>query len=442
MDYNHKRIASFIFCADCRIRSCATVNEGGGKRDKFALRTALCIAGALILCPLYAVFYVYLNDYIFIISIFWYTLITVYAGAVIAVCFKINATSLFWLMIAAYAVEHLVYVIVNEIIFIGIADFNLFSGEKVGMFWLMLAVYSVVCAGVYYAFYRLFKPNIKYLGNYFLKDTWNNRIFFGVFLLIFFGSTMLNQQNAQNISNELNYLSAVSDLINCLFVLIVQFIGLTTSRINFEKQFSDKLLEDEKRQYEAFRKSVDYVNIKCHDLKHELQRIRQSGSVNTEALEEIAQGVALYEAFANTGNETLDILLTEKTLECESDGIAFSFMADAAALSVMDASDIYSLFGNLLDNAIGYVKKLDDKDKRFIRLFVKPQGGMILIHEENYFEGVAVFVEGLPQTTKDDKIYHGFGIKSMQRTAKKYGGDIRISTDDGMYKADILIHIK
>lgn len=412
------------------------------KRNNFALRVCLCAVFCCAVSPLYGIFYVYLHEYMTVISILWYTLIFLVTGAVIAVCFKIKFTSLLWVMIAAYAVEHFVYVLVNEIVFIGFVGYNMFDWQDTAYFWIMLASNAAVCAGLYYAFYRIFKPNVNYLGDYYLTDNWKNRIFFGGFLLVFFASTLLNQQNAQSSDEGLNYLSAISDLINCLFVLIVQFIGLTTARIGFEKQLSDKLLQDEKRQYDAFKNSVDYVNIKCHDLKHELKRIQGGGQMNAERLEEITKGVAIYEAFAKTGNETLDILLTDKNLTCISKGISFSYMADASEISVMDASDIYSLFGNLLDNAIEYVQNIEDENNRFIRLFIKPQGGMLLIHEENYLENGVRIVDGVPQTTKDDKLYHGFGIKSMKRTAQKYGGDFKINCEENVFKADIFIQIK
>ena len=333
MDWLYITVNEFRHIFSILIAELLLVLPSMEKRNRFALRIGLCAAALCILCPLYAVFYHYLNNYLFIISILWYTLITVAVGGVIAICFKIKFTSLLWVMIAAYAVDHFVYVLINEIIFIGLAGFNLFDPENGGYFWLMIVAYAAACALVYYVFYRIFKPNANHLSNYF-KDTWQNRLYLSVFLIIFFGSTLLNQQNAQATSGELNYLSAISDLVNCLFVIIVQFTVLTTARINFEKRLSDKLLEEEKRQYEAFKNSVDYVNIKCHDLKHELQRIKRSGQVDAERLSEITEGVAIYEAFAKTGNETLDILLTEKNLTCISKEISLTYMADAAALSV------------------------------------------------------------------------------------------------------------
>jgi hypothetical protein len=250
---------------------------------------------------------------------------------------------------------------------------------------------------------------------------------------------MLNQLNAVSTSVNFNYLSAVSDIINCLFIIIVQYIGLTTSKINVEKQLSEKILEDEKRQYANFKNSVEYVNIKCHDLKHELAVLKNGGSFARDKIEEIANGLTLYDAFAKTGNETLDIILTEKNLSCIANNITFSYIADASSLRFMEESDIYTMFGNLLNNAIEHVSKIEDKEKRVIRMFIKPRGNMVIIHQENYNIAPPKFENGIPVTTKGDTHYHGYGIKSMKSTARKYGGDLRISTEDNMFRVDIFL---
>lgn len=411
------------------------------KRGRFPLRVALCSLVCAAVCVLYAVLYKFAMPYMIPISIVWYSVIFLLTGVFIAVCFEFNLTLLLWIMIAAYAAEHFVYVLVNEIIFIGALGLDIFR-DGGATFYVMLLCNAAVCAGVYYALFCVFRNNIRAVGGHTVGDGVANRIFFGVFAAMFFASTLLNQHNTENSAEKLNYVAAASDMINCLFVLVVQYITLRTIRVNAEKRFADKLLSDAKKQYEAFRNSVDYVNIKCHDLKHEINALRKSGGINAEKVGEIAKGVELYEAFAHTGNETLDVLLTEKNLACINSGITLLYMVDGAALAGMDESDIYSLFGNLLDNAIEHVKDIADADKRFIRLFVKPSGGgMLVIHEENVLACETAVEDGLPLTTKADRYNHGFGTKSMRRTAKKYGGDLRVTVDDGMFKADIILQI-
>ena len=45
----------------------------------------------------------------------------------------------------------------------------------------------------------------------------------------------------------------------------------------------------------------------------------------------------------------------------------------------------------------------------------------------------------LPRTTKRDKRYHGYGLKSMQATVEKYGGSFSINGANGWFDLDILI---
>lgn len=56
---------------------------------------------------------------------------------------------------------------------------------------------------------------------------------------------------------------------------------------------------------------------------------------------------------------------------CQNKEIQFTYMADGEKLRFMDAKDIHSLFGNLLDNAIEAMEKIEDKDKRVMELQVR-----------------------------------------------------------------------
>ena len=55
------------------------------------------------------------------------------------------------------------------------------------------------------------------------------------------------------------------------------------------------------------------------------------------------------------------------------------------------------------------------------------------------FNGSVIFDEsGLPKTTKENKIYHGFGMKSVAIIVEKYRGNLKITAKDGIYKIDII----
>lgn len=41
---------------------------------------------------------------------------------------------------------------------------------------------------------------------------------------------------------------------------------------------------------------------------------------------------------------------------------------------------------------------------------------------------------GKIQTSKEDKAYHGYGLKSMKNIVKKYNGIMKISTEDDIFR--------
>lgn len=53
-----------------------------------------------------------------------------------------------------------------------------------------------------------------------------------------------------------------------------------------------------------------------------------------------------------------------------------------------------------------------------------------------------IYENNVRKTTKQDKLYHGFGVKSIQLIAEKYHGDVSISAKDGKFILDILFPIQ
>ena len=101
----------------------------------------------------------------------------------------------------------------------------------------------------------------------------------------------------------------------------------------------------------------------------------------------------------------------------------------------VDPSKFEVILGNLIENAIEYLKSVPDPDKRVIALSIRQEGEMDVIHTENYLDKTPKQFDDLPLTTKPDVEDHGFGLKSVRYTLKKYGGILRITTDDHLFSA-------
>jgi signal transduction histidine kinase len=219
--------------------------------------------------------------------------------------------------------------------------------------------------------------------------------------------------------------------------IMKQYGEVQAVRERAERDTIEQVSHETQKQYELLKNNIEIINLKCHDIRRILQN--RSGDSN-DYLREAEEAVEIHDCIMKTGNEALDVLLTEAALRCRNHGIQLSCIADGEKLSFMPLSDIYTLFGNLIDNAIEYVSTLPNEE-RFIRLSVKAANSFLLIHAENYFDGHLELVDGLPRSTKGDDRYHGFGTRSIRKTVEKYGGTVQIRSEDKLFQTDLCIPI-
>ena len=221
-----------------------------------------------------------------------------------------------------------------------------------------------------------------------------------------------------------NLSTSVYAIICCLFVLLLKSSFIKTNSQQRELELARELYAKEREEYQAWKGSLDVINIKCHDLKYQIANLRKNYS--EESIKEIEESVMIYDSALKTGNEVLDVILFEKNVFCEKNGIQFVFMVDGEALDFIEKSDLFTFFSNLMNNAIEAASKVE-KDKRVISLTVKKAANIVFITEENYFSGNIEIKDGFPVTSKDDKDAHGFGLRSIRRFAEKYGGTMNFS---------------
>jgi len=196
-------------------------------------------------------------------------------------------------------------------------------------------------------------------------------------------------------------------------------------------------------QYKLSQENIDLINRKCHDLKYQMAALRKldNGDEINAQLREMEDYAMIYDSVVKTKNPVLDTVLTEKSLYCEAHQINMTRMVDGTKLDFVGKVDLYTMFGNALDNAIESVMKQRDIEKRVIQVAVFHEKNLLLIRVRNYCEEKIKFISGLPASTKQDKGYHGFGLKSIQYTAEKYGGGIVCQAIDNYFVLQILLPI-
>ncbi|MDO4623260.1 MAG: GHKL domain-containing protein [Eubacteriales bacterium] len=195
-------------------------------------------------------------------------------------------------------------------------------------------------------------------------------------------------------------------------------------------------------QYMQFRQSqdnIELINEKYHDLKHQLQLLRMNSINYHEQIDEIEKEIRIYESDYHTGSSVLDTILTSKGQLCLKYDIRMYVVADGSLLDKVSVVDLAAVFGNALDNAIEHELQIPEKEKRLIRVNVSRRNEMVCILIENYFQGT-LLTEGTELvTTKADKQYHGYGIKSIRHTVQKYGGFMTAAVEDNWFRLKILL---
>ena len=226
-------------------------------------------------------------------------------------------------------------------------------------------------------------------------------------------------------------------------ILYAHLIQCCELRVRKELEAVQNVLQNQYVQYKQSRESIELINYKYHDLKHQIAVLRseEDPKKREEFLNCMEEEIRQYEAQNKTGNKVLDTVLTTKSLYCAKHGITFTCVADGTLLDFMDVMDICSIFGNALDNAIECEVKIPEKEKRLIHVTVSKQKQFLILRFENYCEETLQYQEGTPVTTKKEKEFHGYGLKSIQYTVNKYEGAVSVNLEDNWFELKVLIPI-
>lgn len=226
-----------------------------------------------------------------------------------------------------------------------------------------------------------------------------------------------------------------------LTVLYLQTALFRKSAMQQELDTMNLLWHQQKAQYQVSKETIDLINRKCHDLKHQVAAMRtmESSESREQYLREIEDSVHIYDSMIKTGNETLDTVLTEKSLLCEASQITINCVADGARMDFMDPVDLYTILGNALDNAMEGVKAFERKELRVIDVLIHVRQRFLVIAVTNPLKEELTFREGLPVSIKPKDGYHGYGMRSIRHTVHKYGGEMTVETENGCFSLRLMI---
>jgi signal transduction histidine kinase len=307
---------------------------------------------------------------------------------------------------------------------------------------LLLAVYAAVFV-LLYLIERKFAPGNASLGISVKEMLSAVIIGIAAFAISNISYVYLNTPFSVRLDSEIFLVRTMvnSSGLAILYACHIQCLELRTKR---ELGAIQLVLQNHYAQYRLSRENMESLNRKYHDLKNQIAVIRAEKDPGKQAdyLDGLEESIRIYESQYRTGNTVLDTVLTGKSLYCAKHGIDMICMANGKLLDFMHAMDICTIFGNALDNAIEYEMNIANPQRRLIHLSLFSRRRFLLLRFENYFEGeLEDMADGIPATTKKDPDYHGFGLKSIRYSVRKYGGSLTIKQKANWFELTILIPI-
>ena len=284
------------------------------------------------------------------------------------------------------------------------------------------------------AVYILLARQLPYKGEYHIGP---RQLFSAFFIGILFmvQAAVLDNARAEHTPLSLTVTILIGQF---YFITLLYFQSELFKKSAMEKEMNELnlLYERQRQQYQVARQNVQIINKRCHELKLQIAALRQMSGAASDPpdpelkahIDEAEKAAQLYDASRNTGNEVLDVVLTEKSLLCESRRIQLNAVTDGSCLGFFEASDLYALFANMLDHAIESAVQVPEPERRCIDLLVCTRQSFVVVN---------VISPDRPPEAADTRATH-YAVKVTNRIVQKYKGTLTTESQNGFFAVKII----
>jgi len=226
--------------------------------------------------------------------------------------------------------------------------------------------------------------------------------------------------------------------------------GLSVSlELEHERKQLTELYAKEKDFYftqcQIMQESVEAVKSAKHDIKMHLFALKEYMAENKAAmayLNSLVDDISESDAYSNTGNLAVDSVINFKLKNAIDDNIKLNIKTALHRTINVEAVDIVTILGNLLDNALDAVAKADEKR---IDVAISYNKGVLIIQVDNTFDGIVNYLQCKGDTkrniiTRKNGDNHGYGLKNIAKSVEKYNGHMEISHDRNVFTVEIMLY--
>lgn len=234
-----------------------------------------------------------------------------------------------------------------------------------------------------------------------------------------------------------------------LFVInIVAFYLYDSLAINYIRSSELAILQKENELYnkqcEIMQTSTKELQAFRHDIKNHFLAVSEllSAEKYDDAkkmlvnLSNLTKDKIIY---SNSGNIVIDGMINYKLQNISSENVKIKTEIAVPIKLDIETTDIVTILGNMLDNAITAINQTDNEKILTIKIVFSQQ--RLIIHISNSFSGNIICKNDKITTTKQEHNKHGYGISNISKTVDKYNGYMEINYTKNIFMMDIIIYL-
>lgn len=236
-----------------------------------------------------------------------------------------------------------------------------------------------------------------------------------------------------------NFQSNIIILLSIICVSMIVIAGIVwfmIARINKDNEIKTKLLLSEqkanlyKQNIISSNSQIETIKLLKHDMKNNISCIdvlieEENYDEAHNICHSLTNKYTSIGTIVNTENYLLNAVLNVEIEKAKSYEIPVKLSITNDLKMFKNSSDIISLIGNILDNAISYLSKNKVKNNE-INFSTGYEGSYSIIKCRNNILDSVLFNNPSLKTDKKDKDNHGKGITIINSIAHKYNGDVII----------------
>lgn len=212
--------------------------------------------------------------------------------------------------------------------------------------------------------------------------------------------------------------------------------------LEMRQNYYEEKMEDETRIRQIYHDMKNHLLVLENVMADTEPAASFTENVSTDSvhpsIRHLRQQMESYENYYRTGNPYLDVIIRDKAKTAREKQIDFTAILHFADGSFLDPLDISTIFGNALDNALEASEKLA-VSRRVVSVKARRIHDMLVIAVEN---NALPDADASGKTTKEDTLFHGFGLSNIRAAVDKYDGQCTVKCKDGVFVLKIMIPVE